>query len=345
MTGLETLAAVSSIFQVISFGRETISLCKKIYRTGSGVDSELAENAAFLGHLSSQIYQLEDTTKATSRTKDDQSLDDILKKCQTSSRDLQEEVGFITGHAKNGSLASTLKVAAKTTWRKRRLDRVERQLGDIQRLVEAGLLVRICSNRVDLGQQQLDALDADLRSFLLKYQAGERTVTGLISTESLRTRHHISSEVSRLEGSLNLHTAETRNSAKDVKKHVSQTASATMETFTEVLHNLHLDDKRQENRERFLKSLKFPGMNERRQQIPESFPRTFRWVFGDEALGDGALGEDVKIDDDWESGTDWGSDVSVYSDIDEESDDSGGKSSSGSAFKLCTVSENRSAFL
>ena len=143
MTGLETLAAVSSIFQVISFGRETISLCKKIYRIGSGVDSELVENAAFLGYLSSQIYQLEDTTKATSRTKDDQSLDDILKKCQTSSRDLQEEVGFITGHAKKGSLASTLKVAAKTTWRKRRLDRVERQLGDIQRLVEAGLLVRI----------------------------------------------------------------------------------------------------------------------------------------------------------------------------------------------------------
>ncbi len=142
-TGLETLAAVSSIFQVISFSRETISLCKKVYRTGSGVDPELAENAAFLGHLSSQIYQLEDTTKATSRTKDDQQLDHILKKCQASSRDLQEEVGFITGHAKNGSLASTLKVAAKTTWRKRRLDRVERQLGDIQRLVEAGLLVRI----------------------------------------------------------------------------------------------------------------------------------------------------------------------------------------------------------
>lgn len=169
------------------------------------------------------------------------------------------------------------------------------------------------SNRVDLGQQQLDALDADLRSFLLKYQAGERTVTSLISTESLRTRHHVSSEVSRLEGSLNLHTAETRNSAKDVKKHVSQTVGATMATFTEVLHNLHLDEKRQENRGRFLKSLKFPGMNERRQQIPESFPRTFRWAFADEAFGDGALGEDVEVGD------------NEGSNDARESDDSGGK--------------------
>lgn len=140
MTGLETLAVVCSIFQVISFGRETISLCKKVYRTGSSVDPELAENAVFLDRISSQIHE-PDTANVPSR--DDQQLYDILKKCQAASRDLQEEVGFITGHAKKGSLASSLKIAAKTNWRKRRLETLERKLGDIQKLVEAGLLVRI----------------------------------------------------------------------------------------------------------------------------------------------------------------------------------------------------------
>jgi hypothetical protein len=142
MAGLETLATVCSIFQVISFSLDTIRLCKKVYRSGSSIDPELAENAAFLGHLSSQIHEL-DTTKASVRSRDDQQLYDVLKKCQAASRDLQEEVSFITGHAKNGSLASTLKIAAKTKWRKRRLDALERKMDDIQKLLEAGLLVRI----------------------------------------------------------------------------------------------------------------------------------------------------------------------------------------------------------
>lgn len=142
MAGLETLAAVCSIFQVISFSRETISLCKKIYRTGSSVDPELTQNADFLSRFSSQIHEL-DTTIANVRSKDDQQLYDILKKCQATSRDLQEEVGFIMGHAEKGSLASSLKIAVKTSWRKRRLETLERKLGDIQKLMEAGLLVRI----------------------------------------------------------------------------------------------------------------------------------------------------------------------------------------------------------
>lgn len=140
MAGLETLAAICCIFQVISFSRETISLCKKVYRTGNSVDPELAENRVFLGRISSQIHEL-DTTNVRSR--DDQELYDVLKKCQAASRDLQEEVSFITGHAKKGSLASSLKIAAKTNWRKRRLETLERKLGEIQKLVESSLLVRI----------------------------------------------------------------------------------------------------------------------------------------------------------------------------------------------------------
>ncbi|KAH8680567.1 hypothetical protein BX600DRAFT_946 [Xylariales sp. PMI_506] len=51
MAGLEILAAVCSIFQVISFSHETVTLCKKIYRTGSGVTPELTENAVILGRI------------------------------------------------------------------------------------------------------------------------------------------------------------------------------------------------------------------------------------------------------------------------------------------------------
>jgi len=142
MSGLETLAAVCNIFQVIAFSQKTISLCKRIYRTGSSVEPDLAENAAFLDQISSQIQSM-DAFKAGVRSKDDEKLYDVMKKCQAASRDLQEEVAFITGHAKKGSLASVLKIVAKTNWRKRRLETLERKMGDIQKLMEASLLTRI----------------------------------------------------------------------------------------------------------------------------------------------------------------------------------------------------------
>jgi hypothetical protein len=141
-------------------------------------------------------------------------------------------------------------------------------------------------------QPKLDALDTDLRSFLLNYQAGQRTVTGLISKESMKTRSQISSGVSRLESSVNMNTGEIRHSAKDIKRHVSETVGATMATFNKSLHDLRLDEKQQEHRDRLLKCLKYPGMNERRQQITESFPQTFRWAFGEETFMEDEFGED-----------------------------------------------------
>jgi hypothetical protein len=146
-------------------------------------------------------------------------------------------------------------------------------------------------------QPKLDALDTDLRSFLLNYQAGQRTVTGLISKESMKTRSQISSGVSRLESSVNMNTAEIRHSAKDIKRHVSETVGATMATFNKSLHDLRLDEKQQEHRDRLLKCLKYPGMNERRQQITESFPQTFRWAFGEETFMEDEFGENEFSED------------------------------------------------
>lgn len=90
---------------------------------------------------------------------------------------------------------------------------------------------------------------------------------------------------------MNLNTAEVRHFAKDIKRHVSEAVGYTMATLSKGLHDLRLDDKRQEHRDHFLKCLKFPGMNERRHQVTESFPQTFRWAFGEEAFGEDEVDE------------------------------------------------------
>lgn len=141
MSGLETLGVVCSIFQTISFARETISLCKRVYRIGTGIDQDLSENAAFLEKMTSQVAGLD--MNAPRVRSDDQQLFDVLKKCRDVSRDLREEISFVTEHRRKGSLASTLKLAAKTSWRKRRLENMERKLSEVQKLMETSLLVRL----------------------------------------------------------------------------------------------------------------------------------------------------------------------------------------------------------
>ncbi|KAI0506837.1 hypothetical protein F5B22DRAFT_659909 [Xylaria bambusicola] len=56
MSGLETLGIVGNIFQVISFARETITLCTAVY-DGCSPDDSLGENAASLATLSAQLQQ------------------------------------------------------------------------------------------------------------------------------------------------------------------------------------------------------------------------------------------------------------------------------------------------
>lgn len=57
--------------------------------------------------------------------------------------DLQEEVAFIVGQDGQGKLRATLKIAAKASWRKRRLDRMEKALSDAEQLMQTTLLAWI----------------------------------------------------------------------------------------------------------------------------------------------------------------------------------------------------------
>lgn len=144
MSGLEPLAALGlacSIFQLIEVGRDTIKLAKGIYQSSTPcIDKALQDNAVVLDNISREV-------KATQRparpSKLEQQLLVTAEKCSSAARDLEEEVRFLLGNAKQNQLASTLKVVAKTTWRKRRLDRLKEGLESAENLMKTTLLAQI----------------------------------------------------------------------------------------------------------------------------------------------------------------------------------------------------------
>jgi hypothetical protein len=140
MSGIEALSLVASIMQVIMFTGETISLCKTIYQQGSSPDSHLGQRADTLATLSADI---QGHAQGKPQTPTQRSLADIAAKCNIAARALAEEIQFITSHQKKGSLVAVLRVAAKTIWRKRRLERLEKSLSDYRHTLEAHLLADI----------------------------------------------------------------------------------------------------------------------------------------------------------------------------------------------------------
>lgn len=144
MSGLEPLAALGlacNILQLIEIGCNTIKLAKNIYQSSTPViDKALQENAAVLSTISSEV---KGAKRPASLSKLDQQLVTIADKCFAAARDLEEEVRFLLTNAKQNQLAATLKVVAKTTWRKRRLERLKESLDTAEKLMTKTLLAQI----------------------------------------------------------------------------------------------------------------------------------------------------------------------------------------------------------
>ena len=140
MSGIEILSLVANIFQVINFASETIRLCNAIYQ-GRAPDIQLEENAATLQSLSSEIQSHYQDSRKNGALETE--LAHIARKCAVVARALDEEVGFATKHHAQGDLAATLRVAFKTLWRRKRLERLKGSLRQYQDIMESHLLFRV----------------------------------------------------------------------------------------------------------------------------------------------------------------------------------------------------------
>ncbi|KAI1323280.1 hypothetical protein F5Y16DRAFT_403584 [Xylariaceae sp. FL0255] len=260
MSGLEAVAALSlacNVLQLVEMGHQTIQLIKRVYQGGS-LDDTLEQNVAILESISHEIKTSKRPIKCQ---KHEQQLLLTAEKCSAAAGDLREEISFLVGNAKQGSLVSTLKIVSKVNWRKRRLERLKETLDNAEKNMQTGLLAQIWSS-TSTAQLDIEELKGDFRLFVEQLQKGHRSTEELVSREGLKIRSHISSM-----------SKETNDSLKSVHKS---------------LDKLALDAQYQGSktkRDRLLQSLKFPGMNERRNQVDDAYKDTGKWVFAGDDHG------------------------------------------------------------
>jgi hypothetical protein len=142
MSGVEALGLACNIITVISFAHETISLCKRVYQ-GEVPTAELSRTAKSLVATSQDVQDQNNGLQQQSLTPSQRRLHEVAQRCNVAARGLQDESDHLLKHHKQGDLVAMMKIAAKSTWRKRRLDKLEKTMAECQREMDTQLLHRV----------------------------------------------------------------------------------------------------------------------------------------------------------------------------------------------------------
>lgn len=127
----------------------------------------------------------------------------------------------------------------------------------------------------------LNDLAEDVRFFVQEYRKGHRGTNRLITRECLETRMHVST---------------TMQGTNEAVERLGQDVSKLTLNADEQVDRA--------KRERLLQSLKYPGFNERRNEVRKAHPETFQWVFAGDGGTSAATKSDVRAIR-WDSFSNW----------------------------------------
>ncbi|XXH00842.1 histone H4-like TAF Taf6, SAGA complex subunit [Hypoxylon texense] len=282
MSGLEALGIACNIMQVISFAHETIGFCKATYE-GQSLNLYSEQSVASLSAISAQLQTRYQGVK--SKTAQERELENVARKCNVAARALEEEVMFLTHQQAAGSLKRTLRIMLKIIWRKRRLERLEKSLRNHQQTMESHLLARVCtqSDAVEIQQREgFKKLGEDVQYFVSQYSAGHTKVADLVKMELISVKTQIAKESLRSEASVKGHiSGEVTTAERAITAHVTKETNEIVERVAQVATESDMQASAKEQRDRLLQSLRYPAMNERKNDLANSYEGTFRWIFAD----------------------------------------------------------------
>ncbi|GAB1316808.1 NACHT domain-containing protein [Madurella fahalii] len=269
---LATLSVACNVMQVISFGLEAISLCKRVYERGHP-EPELVSRSSSLHELATAIYQQLNSYQksAINLKKDDKALLAIAARCADAANSLREEAKFLTPRDPK-ELRHIINAVTKTVWRKRRLERLEKELSNSQGAMETHLLARICTRAEVLARQNTESfgrLDSAMQDLVHRHATGSKALSDNIREEVDKVRSQVSEEAS-------------------CTRHIIASASVEVrKDLSQKFEQLHVDDHREARHGRLLTSLKYDAMNGRTNTITERHPGTFQWIFQGDGARDG----------------------------------------------------------
>ncbi|KAM7184894.1 hypothetical protein V8F20_012031 [Naviculisporaceae sp. PSN 640] len=261
MSGLEPLVALGlacNIFQIVDTAKQSVAICRNILESGS-VDPALSARAQDLTDI---CEELKNRQHGVTGAPCNPGQKELLARSQSTidaATELRNMIDKLTGSSSKGRLLDAVKGTMKTAWRKSKLDKLEKNMLETQRILETGLLSRICSQNDALAIKQrkdFSTLGQKLCTFISNYEQGKTDMETLLREQFASLETHITTEADQ-----------TRIGISEI---------------TSKIEDLQLVVKDEDNEfcRRLLASLRYPSMNERRNQISKTHEGTFEWLFG-----------------------------------------------------------------
>jgi len=143
MDPLTAFGLACNVIQVISFGHEALSLCKRVCRDGSP-EPDLAYNSTHLKALSTKLVESLDGARTSTKLSEEQhGLQDIASKL----RDVTTQLNKLIEEVTVGGTPSRRKSAAKTMKYllsyKRKIQSLEKTMASFQNTLNSEILVHL----------------------------------------------------------------------------------------------------------------------------------------------------------------------------------------------------------
>ncbi|CAH0025057.1 unnamed protein product [Clonostachys rhizophaga] len=256
-TGFEALGAASAILQVIQVAASLISNCKKVYDGKPTIDNDLE---LYAGRMSDATSSIQTRCKAMAEarpSKYNERLDTLARECLSVANELKAEVRSVTTMQKKGSLFRAVNAVLKASTQRKKIEGLESTLSRCRAVMETEMMSHLCSqaDAIELQQkEEFKELADDVQLLVAQISRGHTKVEELVKKENDWTREVV--------------VQESGKTQKAVTEHITKEVGA-----------LSIDAELKAQRETLLKSLKFPEMNQRYNDLMSSKRANFRRLF------------------------------------------------------------------
>ncbi|KAM6529814.1 hypothetical protein FALCPG4_007940 [Fusarium falciforme] len=267
MTGMEPLAALGlacNIMQLISFGGEAISLCRKVYKTGE-IDPSLKDYSIQTAKICESLND-NLTQRQLNLGPDALTLQQKAIMCKAAADKLNRELELLTPTGGASGWRRGLTAPVKAIRHKHHLNELEKDLNNLKSSLDTQLLVGIF-DLVDPSQLKTEILIESkglLSTTLQRVASGQQALSQQILKALEGVQDRFNSEYLRNQRMIEQQIAATTRDLQDERTRVQQ-------------------EKRGNEQRRYcdhlLKSLHFYARTERVNTIRQEYSDTCRWIF------------------------------------------------------------------
>jgi hypothetical protein len=264
MEPLAALGLACNIMQLLSFGGEAISLCRKVYKTGE-IDPSLkdysSQTAKICKNLNDSLTQ-----RQLNLGPDALALQQRATMCKAAADKLNHELELLTPTSRASGWRRGLAAPIKAIRHKHHLSELEKDLNNLKSSLDTQLLVRILGlvDPSSLKTKILAEFKGLLATTLQQAASGQQDLSQQILKALERAQDRFNSEYLRNQRMIEQQIAATARDFQDERTRVQQEKR---------------ENEQRRDWDHLLKSLNFDARIERVNMIRQEYSDTCRWIF------------------------------------------------------------------